>query len=262
MSPGLAPMELLGIVALAGLIFSATLFVLAQAYPLDDCHEHVRKSKSVRRRSLGEPRHKEAGADAFQHVHRSSSACWSSASRCSSSPTIRSHTPHEMEDLERMEELEKKRIDLSWASLEQEDNNDVTTCFRAYSRIVAQPVLVSAACEEQQGAQEQTPHAARSKIGEESKSSARLGLSREGRGRDKVAPSSAHSTSPGPRVTKVVALHDRVRKQVQIVRKSRPVFRATADSSESPTRGTTSSSPVRDERRRSLRRIVSGISTA
>ena len=93
----------------------------------------------------------------------------------------------------------------------------------------------------------------RCQLGEDSKSSAGLGLSREGRGRDKVAASSAHSTSPGPRVTKVVAPHDRVRKQVQIARTSRPVFRAIADSSESPTRGTTYSSPVRDERRRPLR---------
>ena len=254
MSPGLAPIELLGIAALAGLMFFAALFVLAWAYPLDDCDEHVLESKLVRRRSLGEPRHLGAGADAVQYMCCSSSACGSSASRCSSSPTIRCHTPHEMEDLQRMEELETKRIDLSWASFEQENNNNVVTCF-------AQSVLVSAACEEPPGAQEQTPYAARCKLGEESNSSARLGLSRERRGFDKVAVSSAHSTSPGPRVMKVVAPHDRVRKRVQIARKSRPVFRATSDSSKSPIRGTTSSSPVRDDRRRSLRRIVPGIAT-
>ena len=149
MSPGLAATELLGIMMLAVMTFLASLAVLAWAFPLEDVDDKLPRSK-------GETRYKKVGEKLdLKRMRRNSSASGSNASRCSSSPSIRSigHRPLEIQDLQVMEELEQRKLDLRWTSLEQEDT-DVSVCSPTYFREEAQTTLSSALREKKVYAQQ------------------------------------------------------------------------------------------------------------
>ena len=270
MSPGLTATELLGIAALAVVIFLSALAVLAWVSPLDcggesggeDESGDGPKAKLVRHPSRHDVRYQQGGAEAVQHMHhhRSSRTSGSTASRSSQSPTIRNHsrrsTPCEMNDLRLMEDLERKRIRLSWDSLEHEDSNvlPLSGAFTSKVKSIEEPM-------------EPKSQTTRCKLNIELRRSTRLDVPRGERGRHKVGSSSAQSTSPGPRLKSNVLPQDRRCKPAQVARRIRCVDsdpdRTTAHNSPSPARGNSSRSPVRHRSHRMSRyKIASGTVSA